>query len=87
MDWRTASRSSLRVQTKMGPWKSAGTASPRPRRMSWPAPMLWRARPTLPPPTMAAGRILVEVAMDGDAAEIQSSEVGRRGTEAEEEEE
>lgn len=53
--WRTASRSSFRVQTKIGPSNSAGTVPPRPTRTSRPSPKLWSILPTLPPPTITAG--------------------------------
>lgn len=67
VDWRTASRSSFLVQTKMGPSKSAGTGWPRPTRKSRPSPRSCSALPTLPPPTITAGMTAVLVAMPSDA--------------------
>ena len=52
----TPSRSSFRVQTKMGPaGASAGNASPRRSSTSAPSPISCRAWPTRPPPMMTAG--------------------------------
>lgn len=52
----TASRSSLRVHTSIGPGASSGTFSPRPTRTSPPGgPMDSSIWPTRPPPTTTAG--------------------------------
>ena len=52
----TASRSSLRVHTSIGPGASSGTFSPRPTSTSAPGgPMDSSAWPTRPPPTTTAG--------------------------------
>jgi hypothetical protein len=52
---RTASRSSLRVHTRIGPGASSGIFSTRPTSTSAPGgPMASSVRPTRPPPTTVA---------------------------------
>jgi len=66
----------------MGPSKFSGTASPRRTRRSWPLPMVCRACPTLPPPTMTAGTTLVAgVATSADALNLKVEVVGKMGKE------